>query len=133
MDENLREGGPVEGRPETGADLLRRLAADPARTPRERIILRAAAARMEDSLIGDGRRMRAADYYRLEPVWIWRPEDGGDPPIETSALVACALTGRTLAGSGGPAHAVVPDVVHAPLSVRLAAGRVLLGSSKDER
>lgn len=58
---------------------------------------------------------RKPDYYRLEPVWEWREGDPGQPGIVTAAIVCCAITGRMLAGMGGPSLAIDPNLlpVHA--------------------
>jgi len=94
------------------ADVLRRLAEDPQRTPEERIALIVAARTVAEAFAPPPPNPdREPDYYRLEPVWQWSSGDPGGMPIATAALVTCVITGRTLSGSGGPDLAIATDLV----------------------
>ncbi|WP_424140872.1 hypothetical protein [Roseomonas chloroacetimidivorans] len=97
---------------ESRPDMLRRLAREIGRTPAERGALNVAASLMERAFAPlQPKPARRPDYYRLDPVWVWREGDRGEPPMMTAAIVRCAITGKTLAGMGGPALAIDPDLL----------------------
>lgn len=92
--------------------ILRRLAREPGRTPAESAALITAAALLERAFIPPAVDPdRQPDYYRLEPVWEWRLGDRGSPGFQTAASVTCAITGKALAGMGGPALAIDPALL----------------------
>ena len=92
--------------------ILRRIAKEPGRTPSERGALMGAASVMEREFAPEPPQpQRRPDYYRLEPVWEWREGDPGSPGIATTAIVCCAITGRMLAGMGGPDLAIDPALL----------------------
>ena len=97
---------------ETPDAILRRLAREPGRTLEEKtVLLRAATVMAARSMEPPKPPSRKPDYLRLLPIWEWRPGDPGNPPLVTAALVQCAITGKTLSGSGGPDFAIDPNLV----------------------
>lgn len=92
--------------------ILRRIAKEPGRTPLERGALVVAASVMQREFApAPPKPQRKPDYYRLEPVWEWRDGDPGEPGIATAAMVHCVITGRVLAGMGGPDFAIDPNLI----------------------
>lgn len=97
---------------EARADMLRRLAKEPGRSPSERGALMVAASLMERAYApAPPKPQRCPNFYRLEPVWEWQEGDPGEPPLQTAAVVSCAITGKMLAGMGGPALAIDPALL----------------------
>ena len=94
------------------ANLLREMARAAAPGGPERGALMLGARCIDQQFVAPPPRpKRDPDYYRLEPGWERRPGDPGEPGFATAAVLTCCVTGRVLAGMGGPGPAIHPSVV----------------------